>query len=58
MILDGYIPACAGETGGIALDRRLEGGTSPRVRGKLQEGTHSAPGGKGYIPACAGETFT
>ncbi len=49
------IPACAGKTQGVLLGLSAAGGSSPRVRGKL-DSCFAVDSFFGLIPACAGKT--
>ena len=48
-----FIPACAGNASSAALTDRIDFGSSPRVRGTLDDSSTSRCD-KRFIPACAG----
>ena len=54
-LLQGLIPACAGQTAGRVRVGSLNAGSSPRVRGRLAGHVGDAVRW-GLIPACAGQT--
>ena len=55
--LTGAHPRACGENGALFMSRGIRSGSSPRMRGKQDEGVRG-PAEGGLIPAHAGKTFT